>query len=102
MTTKPKLHPLGKRVLVQRATENNVTSGGIVIPETAKADQKYIGTVVCGGYEAIAEDGTPKEQYPNLKNLEGKRIYFQRGMDLSIDDVTYVIVESEDILGVEV
>ena len=59
---KQKIQPLGDRVLVEPLEAEEKTSGGIVIPDTAKEKQQK-GKVMAVGKGKVSEDGklTPLE-----------------------------------------
>ena len=55
--SKIKLQPLGDRVVVQRDESEEVTTGGIVLPDSAK-DAPARGTVMSVGDGIIMPDGS--------------------------------------------
>jgi chaperonin GroES len=93
-----KIRPLHDRVLVKRLEPKEETSsGGIIIPDTAK-EKPQEGEVVAAGPGKILEDG--KTQAMNVK--VGDKILFGKyaGTDVKIDEVDYIIMREDDILGV--
>jgi chaperonin GroES len=50
-----KVRPLGDRVLVKRIEEEEKTSGGIIIPDTAK-EKPMQGKVIAVGKGKVSED----------------------------------------------
>ena len=58
-----KLQPLGDRVVVERESAESVTTGGIVLPDTAK-DKPARGSVVSLGDGRLLEDGTRAPFHP--------------------------------------
>ncbi len=52
-----KLKPLNDRVVVKRIEEEQVTAGGIIIPDTAK-EKPIQGEVISVGSGKLMEDGT--------------------------------------------
>ena len=52
-----KIRPLHDRILVKRIEEEEKTSGGIIIPDTAK-EKPQEGRVVAVGNGKVAEDGS--------------------------------------------
>ncbi len=97
---KPAFKPLGHRILVRRLGSKDKTEGGIIVPDSAKVEEQYTGIVVVGGYENIGPEGDPVDPHENLKNLEGKKVFFVRGIDIKVEGKSFLIVESEDIIGV--
>ncbi len=92
-----KVKPLGDRVLVQPEKENEVRKGGIIIPDTAK-EKPQQGKVIEVGTGKRDEDG--KIIPFNVK--KGDRVLMPKygGTEIKLDDVDYVIIREEDILGV--
>lgn len=79
--------PLANRVLVQRKEEANTTASGIIIPDNAK-EKPLSATVIAVGPEA-----------EGIK--EGDTVVFGKysGTEIAIDGQEYLILTSEDILG---
>ena len=93
-----KIRPLHDRVLVKRVNpEEKTSTGGIIIPDTAK-EKPQEGEVVAVGPGKMLEDG--KVQPMNVK--AGDRILFGKysGTDVKLDDEEYLIMREDDILGV--
>lgn len=91
-----KFQPLGDRVLVKRAEEDDKTAGGIIIPDTAKEKPKR-GKVIAAGPGVVTDDG--KRQPLELK--EGDEILFgsYAGTDVKIDGEELIIMRESDVLG---
>ena len=89
--------PLHDRVVVRRIEAEEKTSGGIIIPDTAK-EKPQEGEVVAVGPGARAEDGTVTA--PDVK--AGDRILFGKwsGTEVRIDSEELLIMKESDILGV--
>jgi len=83
-----KFKPLKDRVFVSYTEELEKTAGGLYIPDSAKEKPQS------GKIEAVGEE---------VKQLKvGDKILFDRysGSKISIDNVEYLIVKEEDVLGV--
>ncbi|MFH1702444.1 MAG: co-chaperone GroES [Nitrospirota bacterium] len=91
-----KFKPLRDRVFVRYSSEEDKTSGGLFIPDTAK-EKPQRGTVVAVGPGRITDDG--KLQPVEVK--VGDTILFEKysGSKISIDEEEYLIIREEDILG---
>ncbi|MGQ2932622.1 MAG: co-chaperone GroES [Sphingopyxis sp.] len=89
--------PLHDRVVVRRIEAEEKTSGGIIIPDTAK-EKPQEGEVVAVGPGARAEDGT----ITALDVKAGDRILFGKwsGTEVRIDGEELLIMKESDILGV--
>ena len=91
------LKPLHDRVLVKRLEEEEVTKGGIIIPDTAK-EKPIRGEVVAAGPGKTTDDG---------KNLPmsvkaGDKVLFNKyaGTEVKIDDVEHLVMREDDILAI--
>ncbi|BBB11140.1 MULTISPECIES: co-chaperone GroES [unclassified Sphingopyxis] len=89
--------PLHDRVVVRRIEAEEKSSGGIIIPDTAK-EKPQEGEVVAVGPGARAEDGTVTA----LDVKVGDRILFGKwsGTEVRIDGEELLIMKESDILGV--
>ena len=89
--------PLHDRVLVRRTEEDEKTSGGLIIPETAK-EKPQRGEVVSVG--AGAKDETGARISMDVK--AGDQILFGRwsGTEIKIDGEELMIMKESDILGI--
>jgi chaperonin GroES len=91
-----KFRPLRDRVFVRYSSEEEKTSGGLFIPDTAK-EKPQKGTVVAVGPGRITDDG--KLQPVEVK--VGDMILFEKysGSKIRIDEEEFLIIREEDILG---
>jgi chaperonin GroES len=89
--------PLHDRVLIRRVEAEEKTSGGIIIPDTAK-EKPMEGEVVAVGPGARGEDG--KLQPPDVK--AGDRVLFGKwsGTEVKLDGEDLIIMKESDIMGV--
>ncbi|MEI9850306.1 MAG: co-chaperone GroES [Sphingomonas sp.] len=89
--------PLHDRVVVRRIEAEEKTSGGIIIPDTAK-EKPQEGEVVAVGPGARDDTGTLVE----LSVKAGDRILFGKwsGTEVKIDGEDLLIMKESDILGV--
>ena len=88
--------PLHDRVLVRRVDSEDKTSGGLIIPDSAK-EKPSEGEVVSVGSGARDEDG--KRVKMDVK--AGDRILFGKwsGTEITIDGEELLIMKESDILG---
>jgi len=89
--------PLHDRVVVRRIDAEEKTSGGIIIPDTAK-EKPQEGEVVAVGPGARDETGRIAE----LSVKAGDRVLFGKwsGTEVKIDGEDLLIMKESDILGV--
>ena len=92
-----KIRPLNDRILVLRIEEEQKTSGGIVIPDTAK-EKPQEGKVVAAGPGKLDENG----KRISLDVKKDDRVLFGKyaGTEIKIDGVEHIIMKEDDILGV--
>jgi len=92
-----KIRPLNDRVLVLREDEEQKSTGGIIIPDTAK-EKPQRGKVVAVGSGKIDQDGkrTPLEVKVGDRVLFGK----YSGTEIKIDNVEHVFMREDDILSI--
>ena len=92
-----KIVPLGDKVVLKRQEAEDVTAGGIVLPESAK-DKPQRGEVVAIGDGHVRNDGTRVA----LTVKEGDRVIFSSyaGDDIKIGDEEYLLLRESDILAV--
>ena len=93
---KGKLEPLGERVIVKPIEREEVSKGGIVIPDTAK-EKPQEGEVLAVGPGKLADDG--KRIAMDVK--EGDKVIYAKygGTEIKIDDEDLVILRESDILA---
>lgn len=92
-----KIRPLGDRILVLRVEEEEKTSGGIIIPDSAK-EKPQEGKVVAIGPGKTGEKG----ERISMTVKAGDRILFGKyaGNEIKIDGVEHLIMHEDDILGI--
>jgi len=91
------IKPLGNRVVVEPIEQEEVTSGGIVLPETAK-EKPQKGTVLAIGPGDRDEDG---KRIP-MDVKEGDTVLFAKysGTEIKLDDKKVLILRESDLLGI--
>jgi chaperonin GroES len=89
--------PLHDRVLVRRVEAEEKTSGGIIIPDTAK-EKPQEGEVVSAGTGARSENG---DVHP-LEVKAGDRVLFGKwsGTEVKVNGEDLLIMKESDILGI--
>lgn len=95
--SKVALQPLGDKVVVSRDESQEVTAGGIVLPDSAK-DKPSRGTVVAIGTGKLLDDGTRGAMQVKV----GDRVLFTSYApeNIEIDDEEYLLMSEGDILAV--
>jgi len=92
-----KFRPLHDRVLIRRVESEEKTTGGIIIPDTAK-EKPMEGEVVAAGPGARGDDG--KLQPMDVK--AGDRVLFGKwsGTEVKLEGEELIIMKESDIMGV--
>jgi chaperonin GroES len=92
-----KFRPLHDRVVVRRVESDTKTSGGIIIPDTAK-EKPMEGEVLAVGPGARSEDG---KIHP-LDVKAGDRVLFGKwsGTEVKLDGEELIIMKESDIMGI--
>lgn len=92
-----KIEPLGDKVVVERLDPEEVTSGGIVLPESAK-EKPQEGKIVAIGTGHRTESGEVIE----LSVKKGDHIIFSSyaGTEITVEGKEYIVMPEEDILAI--
>lgn len=87
-----KVKPLADRVVILPEEQENITSGGIIIPDNAK-EKPQRGKIIATG------TGTKDEK---MEVKTGDTVLYGKyaGTDINIDGKDYVIMRQSDILAV--
>ena len=91
-----KLKPLADRVVVEAAPAEEMSSGGIILPDTAQ-EKTQQGTVVAVGPGKVSESG--KEVAMSVK--KGDKILYGKysGTEFAFEGTEYLIMRESDILA---
>jgi chaperonin GroES len=82
---------------VKRLEEEEMTKGGIIIPDTAK-EKPIEGKVIAVGDGKITEDG---KKIP-MEAKKGDRVLFSKyaGTEVKIDGEEHLMMKEDDILAI--
>ncbi len=91
-----KLKPLGDRVVVRPMTEEEVSKGGIILPDTAK-EKPQRGEIIAVGPGKLDENG--KRVAMEVK--KGDKVVYAKyaGTDITVNDEELLILRESDILA---
>jgi chaperonin GroES len=92
-----KIRPLADKVLVERIEAESKTTGGIVLPDTAK-EKPQRGKVVAVGEGKVQDDGSRRK----MQVKKGDLILFTSyaGSEIKVDGKEYLIMDESDIMAV--
>ncbi len=92
-----KLKPLGNRVVIEAIEQEEITAGGIVLPETAKEKPQKGKVVAVGDGE---RDDSGKRIEMDVK--EGDTVLFAKyaGTEIKVDGKKLLIMRESDLLAI--
>ena len=95
--TKVKIKPLDDRLVVLPDDPEEVTSGGIVLPDSAR-EKPQRGKVIATGPGKLLDSG--KRGKMSVK--KGDVVFYGKysGTEVEVNDETYVLVRENDILAI--
>lgn len=95
---KPKITPLGDRVLVEIPPREEMTKSGIIIPDTVKGEKPEEGVVIAVGSGRQLENG---ERAPMSVKVGDRVVFSKYGLDeISVDGKEYYMLREENILAI--
>ncbi len=92
-----KLKPLDDGIVIKQLEADEKTTGGIILPDTAK-EKPQIGKVVAVGPGKQLDNG--KRAKMNVKKNDEVLYGKYMGNDVEIDNVKYVILKESSVLGI--
>jgi chaperonin GroES len=92
-----KLQPLGDRVVVEREEAEEITSGGIVLPDSAR-NKPSRGTILAIGDGKLLDDGSRGSMQVKV----GDRVLFSSyaPQEIRIGDDTVLLMSESDVMAV--
>jgi chaperonin GroES len=92
-----KLKPLGNRVVIEPTEQEEITAGGIVLPETAK-EKPQKGKVLSAGPGDRDENG----KYIPMDVKEGDTVLFAKyaGTEIKVEGKKLLILRESDLLAI--
>ena len=92
-----KLRPLHDRILVKRLEEEEMTKGGIIIPDSAK-EKPIKGEIIAAGPGKTDDKGNKIA----MGVKQGDKVIFNKyaGTEIKVEDVEYLIMREDDILAI--
>src|SRR5216684_9135245 len=91
------LRPLGDRVVVKPKPKDEMTSSGIVLPDTA-SDKPQEGSVVSVGPGRVLDNGKRLE----MEVKAGDKVLFAKyaGSEVKLDSADYLVIRESDLLAI--
>ncbi len=91
------LKPLADRLVIEPTEQEEVTAGGIILPETAK-EKPQQGTVVAAGPGRMDDDG----DYIKMEVKVGDKVLYAKysGTEIKMNGKKVLILRESDILAI--
>ena len=91
------LKPIGDKVIVKPKAEEEKTSGGIILPDTAK-EKPHEGTVIAVGPGKVLDNGERKP----MAVKEGDTVIYSKygGTEVTVDGEEYIILDEDSIYAI--
>ncbi len=92
------LKPLADRVVVRVAEQEEKTSGGILLPQTANKEKPQEGEVLAVGPGKLLDNG----EYGKMSVREGDRVVFAKyaGTEVKLQGEEVLVISEKDILAI--
>ena len=93
----PKIRPLGEKVLIKRLEAEEMTRGGIVLPDSAKEKPRR-GTILAIGDGKVLDDGSRAK----FQVKKGDVVLFSSygGTEIKVDGEEYMLMDESDVLAI--
>lgn len=91
-----KIKPLGDRVVIKPTPKEEVSKGGIILPDTAK-EKPQEGEIIAVGPGRLTDDG----QRIAMEVKVGDKVIYSKyaGTEFKLDDEELVVMRETDILA---
>lgn len=91
------IQPLYDRVLIKRLENEQMSAGGIIIPDTAQ-EKTQMGSVIAAGDGKLMNDGTVRA----LTVKPGQKVVFGKyaGTEIKVGNDEFVVLREDELLAV--
>ncbi|MCD4786579.1 MAG: co-chaperone GroES [Candidatus Eremiobacteraeota bacterium] len=92
-----KLRPLGDRILVKPLAQEEVTKGGVILPDSAK-EKPQKGKVIAAGKGKLTDDGSRVE----MEVKPGDLVIYGKysGTEVKYEGDEYLFIREGDVLAI--
>ncbi len=96
-STKVRFRPLDDRVLIRQSDPEETSTGGIILPDSAK-EKPQAGTIIAVGPGKLLDSGARGE----LSVKTGDEVFYGKysGTEVDLDGEEFVILRESDILAI--
>lgn len=93
-----KLSPLGDRLIVSAVTKEEVSKGGIILPDTVDKERPEQGKVIAIGPGKLRDDGVRVAMSVKI----GDTVLFKKYApdEIKVDDETYLVLSESDVMAI--
>lgn len=93
-----RIRPLADRVVIKAQEREEMTKGGLFLPDTASKEKPQEGTIMAVGDGRLDDNG----KRVAMSVTTGDRVLFAKyaGTEVKLDDVDYLILAEKDILAI--
>ena len=97
-----RLRPLSDRVIIIQSAAEDISKGGIIIPDNVK-DKPFIGKVIAVGPGKWTENEHGITSLIPMYLKEGDTVYFGKfaAVHIELNNVEYLILREGDVLAVD-
>jgi chaperonin GroES len=98
MEVSMKLKPMGDRVIVKVTEPEEVTKGGIILPDVAK-EKPQIGEIIAVGPGRVSDKG----ETIKMQVKAGDKVLFGKysGSEIMYENEKYLIMHESDLLAIQ-
>jgi chaperonin GroES len=92
------IRPLGDKVVVKTAEEEQKTAGGIILPDTAKK-KPQVGSVIAIGPGRVLDDGSRAAMSVKV----GQKVVYAKygGTEVNVEGEDYIILDEDSIYAIQ-
>lgn len=99
-----RLRPISDKIVIEQFSAEDVSKGGIIIPDTNK-DKPLVGKVLAvgpGKYSATPDEVVGEHLIP-MSVREGEVVFFGRyaGIHIELEGKEYLVVNQDDVLVID-
>jgi|SRR6267142_1030865 len=97
-----RLRPISDKIVIEQFSAEDVSKGGIIIPDTNK-DKPLVGKVLAVGPGRYSEVLTEGDNFIPMVVKEGEIVFFGRfaGVHIELDGKEYLVVRQDDVLVID-
>lgn len=97
-----RLRPISDKIVIEQFSAEDVSKGGIIIPDTNK-DKPLVGKVLAVGPGRYSEVLVEGDNFIPMVVKEGEIVFFGRfaGIHIELEGKEYLVVRQDDVLVID-